>query len=110
MIIKLIMIGIAIVNSFVLAVIILDFVADNVMIKFSKKRNKVHFYIARDKIGDLYLYIGKPIRGRHAYKSKSDGVIHLNWLNIKKYGLNEHDYVNLKWEDEPVEVFVNMED
>lgn len=25
------------------------------------------------------------------------------------YRLNEHDYANLKWEDEPVEVFVNME-
>ena len=73
-------------------------------------KNKVHFYVARDKIGDLYLYIGKPIRGRHAYKSKSDGVIQLNWLNVKKYGLNEHDYDNLKWEDEPVEVFINMED
>ena len=109
MIIKLIMIGIAVVNSFVLAVIILDFVSDKVKSKFSKKRNRVHFYVARDKIGDLYLYIGKPIRGRHAYKSKSDGVIHLNWLNIKKYGLNEHDYDNLKWEDEPIEVFLNME-
>ena len=26
------------------------------------------------------------------------------------FGLNEKDYANLKWEDEPVEVFINMED
>lgn len=76
----------------------------------AKPKNNVHFYVARDKIGDLYLYIGKPIRGRHAYRAKSDCVIHLNWLNIKKYGLNEHDYANIKWEDEPIEVFINMED
>ena len=29
---------------------------------------------------------------------------------ISKYGLNENDYANLKWEDEPVEVFLNLED
>ena len=74
------------------------------------KKNNVRFYIARDKNGELFLYMGKPVRGRYAYRSKSDGVIYLNWLNIKKYGLNEHDYANLKWEDEPVEVFVNMEE
>ena len=27
-----------------------------------KHRNNVHFYVARDKNGTLYLYIGKPIR------------------------------------------------
>ena len=107
---KLIIAGIAIVCALTLAFIVLEFVEDKVKSKSSKNRNHVKFYVARDKIGDLYLYIGKPIRGRHVYKSKSDGVIHLNWLNIKKYGLNEHDYDNLKWEDEPVEVFVNMED
>lgn len=79
------------------------------MIRRTKPKNNVHFYIARDKNGELFLYIGKPVRGRYAYRSKSDGVIHLNWLNIKKYGLNEHDYINLKWGDEPVEVFLNLE-
>lgn len=31
-------------------------------------------------------------------------------IELKKYGLNEHDYDSLRWEDEPVEVFINMED
>lgn len=30
--------------------------------------------------------------------------------NLKLYGLNENDYDYLKWEDEPVEVFLNIED
>lgn len=30
--------------------------------------------------------------------------------DLEMYGLNENDYKDLKWEDEPLEVFVNMED
>ena len=29
---------------------------------------------------------------------------------FENFGLNENDYKYLKWEDEPVEVFVNMEE
>ena len=29
---------------------------------------------------------------------------------LKLFGLKYEDYANLKWEDEPVEVFINMED
>ena len=29
--------------------------------------------------------------------------------HFSKFGLNINDYDNLKWEDEPVEVFVNKE-
>ena len=79
-------------------------------IRQTEPRNKVHFYVARDRNGELCLYLGKPFRGRYAYRTKSDCVIHLNWLNIKKYGLNEHDYNNLKWEDEPKEVFLHLKD
>ena len=35
---------------------------------------------------------------------------HIEQLLFKYFGLNENDYGNLKWEDEPVEVFLNMED
>ena len=38
------------------------------------------------------------------------GVFVLTRYNLKSFGLNEDDYANLKWEDEPLEVFVNMED
>ena len=30
--------------------------------------------------------------------------------NYAAFGLNDKDYANLKWEDEPVEVFLNLDD
>lgn len=77
----------------------------------NKPRNKVHFYVARDKDRTLCLYIGKPFRGNTQFCAKiSNGVIVLTQYHFKNLGLNEKDYANLKWEDEPVEVFLNMED
>lgn len=96
--------------GFILAFIIVFCYEYKIRNLSAKPKNNVHFYVARDKNGELFLYLGKPFRGRYAYRSKSDGVIHLNWLNIKKYGLNEHDYDNLKWENKPVEVFINIKD
>ena len=110
MITKLIMIGIAVVNSFVLAVIILDFVSDKVKSKFSKKRNRVHFYVARDDKGRLWLYISKPIRAALGFIPNINGRLLALEGEFSKYGLDTNDYDNIKWEDEPVEVFVNMED
>ena len=110
MITKLIMIGIAVVNSFVLAVIIFDFVSDKVKSKFSKKRNHVHFYVARDDKGRLWLYIRKPIRAALGFIPNINGRLLALEGEFSKYGLDTNDYDNLKWKDEPVEVFVNMED
>lgn len=73
----------------------------------SVTKNKVHFYVARDKDGPLYLYIGKPERDEQEFMSD------YSWENadqFDKYGLDINDYTNLKWEDEPIEVFINMED
>ena len=109
MITKLIMLGIAVVNSFVLAVIILDFVSDKIRIKFSKKRNKVHFYVARVDEGKLCLFIGKPIMYNHGFISSINGGLLAIEEDFSQYGLDANDYVNLKWEDGPVEVFLNME-
>lgn len=79
--------------------------------KKKKYENNVHFYVARDKNGGLCLYIGKPIRGNTIFYSDiSNGVFALTCCSFSKFGLNEKDYDNLKWEDEPVEVFLNMED
>ena len=36
--------------------------------------------------------------------------IPLTQYKINSLGLNKDDYANLKWEDEPVEVFLNLED
>lgn len=110
-IINLIMLGIAIVCAIALAVIVLDFVEDKVISKFLKKRNRVHFYVARDMDGRIYLYLCKPERRKSCFITY--GVISnfiANEDNFKDIGLNPDDFKDLKWEDEPVEVFVNMED
>ena len=85
--------------------------------KIRRMRNKVHFYVARDKNGKLWLYMGKPIRGDDIfyindifYIDISKGSMGITCHKFKLFGLNENDYKDLKWEDEPVEVFVNMED
>lgn len=106
---KLIMIGIAVVCAVTLAFIILDFVADKVISKFQKKRNRVHFYVARDMDGELYLYLGKPLRDNSEFHGNHVNVFTLGGKFIS-FGLNKNDYKNLHWKDEPVEVFVNMED
>ena len=110
---KLIMIGIVVVCCATLAFILFDFVADEVDRVYSKKRNRVHFYVARDKNGMLYLYLGKPnrIETREAfYSGAKSEMITLNTDYLKQCGFNKKDFKNLKWEDEPVEVFLNMED
>ena len=78
--------------------------------KIKRTRNKVHFYVARDKNGELLLYMGKPFRGINRFHSHLNGCIITSENDFSNFGLNVNDYANLKWEDEPVEVFVNMED
>ena len=109
---KLKMLGIAIVCSVTLAFIVLEFVEDKVKSASSKKRNRVHFYVARDKSGLLNLYIGKPERAYSVFVIFcGDCVCPLeNEYDFKKFGLKLDDFKDLEWEDEPVEVFVNMED
>ena len=71
-------------------------------------RNKVRFYVARDMSGSLWLYMGKPIRFENFFAC-GHGQVLVSSDSFPKYGLNIHDFDNLKWEDEPVEVFINME-
>ena len=78
--------------------------------KNEKPKNKVHFYVARDKNSELFLYMGKPFRGICRFHEYKNGCIVTNDDDFHNFGLNKDDYVNLKWEDEPVEVFINMED
>ena len=79
--------------------------------KQEERVNRVHFYVAKDKDGGLYLYLGKPFRGSSEFYGDPDkGSSLLTYHNFEYFGLNENDYENLKWEDEPLEVFVNMEE
>ena len=104
------MIGIAIVCLVTLAFVLFDFVADEVDRVYSKKRNRVHFYVARDKDCSLWIYIGKPTRGSRMFYQNDRCRILGKLTYLYMLGLDENDYANLKWEDGPVEVFLNIED
>lgn len=75
-----------------------------------KPKNNVHFYVARDEDTTLLLFLGKPIRNYNCYITKICGSVISDSYNFKHFGLNPDDYKDLKWEDEPVEVFLNLED
>ena len=74
-----------------------------------KPKNKVHFYVARDKNGKLWLYMGKPVRCDDAFIADLSKGNALTNINFRCFGLDVKDYANLKFEDEPVEVFLNLE-
>lgn len=79
--------------------------------KNKKPQNRVYFYVTRDKNGELSLWFGKPCRGIVCWVPVDNKVLlaagdkELNLYNLKK-----EDYKDLKWEDEPKEVFLNLED
>ena len=77
-------------------------------IRRTEPRNKVHFYVARERNGNLWLHLGKPIERKNDFVDVHGTILPSN--NFRKYGLNRCDYVNLKLEDGPVEVFINMKD
>ena len=77
---------------------------------FKSPENKVHFYVARDMDDKLWLYLGKPIRAESEFNSSEDKKVAALSPNLKRFGLNKDDYANLKWENEPLEVFLNLED
>ena len=94
--------------GFILAIIIVVMYE----IKLKKPRNKVHFYVARDKTYNLlWLYIGKPIRFKSdAWLPGKHGTVIETESSFEILGLNKEDYNSLKWEDEPIEVFLNLND
>lgn len=73
-----------------------------------KPKNNVHFYVARDKNGELFLYMGKPFRGIDRFHEYQNGCIITGDNNFYNFDLNKNDFDNLKWEDKPVEVFLNL--
>ena len=80
------------------------------VVRRTKPKNNVHFYVARDMDGKLYIYLGKPHRGDTEFYGNVDEKVFVLTNNFKRLGVNKNDYKNLHWKDEPVEVFVNMED
>ena len=86
------------------------FVTNKFEVKHSKKRNKVKFYVAMDRYFSLWLYIGKPTKIKDDFMAGYQCRAIAGEDCFSEFGLNENDYKDLKWEDEPVEVFLNMED
>ena len=86
------------------------FVTNKFKVKHSKKRNKVKFYVAMDRYCSLWLYIGKPTKIKDDFMAGYQCRAIAGEDCFSEFGLNENDYKDLKWEDEPVEVFLNMED
>ena len=79
-------------------------------IRRTEPKNKIHFYVARDMDDTLWLYISKPYRKNDYFYPSSGEYIITSQNYFCKFGLDKNDYANLKWEDEPVEVFLNLED
>ena len=94
--------------GFIIAVIIVLYYERKVRNLSSKTKNNVHFYVARDVDNSLCIYLGKPSRLEQAVRPTSCGRIMRSENYFLKYGLDVKDYANLKWEDEPVEVFLNL--
>lgn len=92
--------------GFILAIIIV------VIYEIKPKNQNIHFYVARDKTHNLlWLYLGKPIRFKDdAWLPGKHGTVINTEFSFEIIGLNKKDYDNLKWEDEPVEVFLNLKD
>ena len=86
------------------------FVTNKFNVKHSKKRNKVKFYVAMDRYCSLWLYIGKPTKIKDDFMAGYQCRAIAGEDCFSEFGLNENGYKDLKWEDEPVEVFLNMED
>lgn len=75
---------------------------------YEKNHNQVKFYVARDKNGELFLYMGKPFRGIEKFHEYQNGCIITGDNNFYNFDLNKNDFKNLKFEDEPVEVLLNL--
>ena len=91
--------------------------------KVKEPRNKVRFFVARNLLGRLSLYLNKPqrnneLRSWYCYSFYEQKGGKFKWTStriveeeyFKDLGLNPVNFKDLKWEDEPVEVFINLED
>lgn len=96
--------------GFVLAFILIFYYEYRIKLIKTKPKNNIHFYIARDKNEELLLYMSKPFRGIDRFHPHLNGCIITNEDDFSNFGLNKDDYANLKWKDDPVEVFINIKD
>ena len=79
-------------------------------IRRAEPKNKVHFYVARDMDSRIYLYLGKPLRRNVEFGTTAKCKCIASEEDFKNFNLDIKDFKDIKWEDEPVEVFLNTED
>ena len=95
--------------GFIIAFIIVLYYERKVRNLSKNPKNNVHFYVARDKYDNvLCLYLGKPVRGVGTFHSCDEGCAVEVGNCFFNFGLNPKDFEHLKFEDEPVEVFLNL--
>lgn len=99
---------IACIISFIIGAFVMFFIIGLSHQNDKKPHNNVHFYVARDKNTLLYLYLGKPKRSYYSFTPCKNGYCFMSCF--QKFGLNPDDFSDLKWEDEPVEVFLKLDD
>ena len=92
--------------GFIIAFIIVLYYERKVRDLSAKTKNNVHFYVARDKEDNLYLYLGKPNKEIFDVMSLKPIIAHES--QFYKYKLNKKDFERLTFEDEPVEVFLDL--
>ena len=96
------------------AVFMLTMLSIAAMGKDKEPRNNVRFYVAREQdnnYDNLWLYIGCPKREKGSYEDVECKALRiLPSQAFYRYGIDPDDFKDLKWEDEPVEVYLNMED
>lgn len=73
-----------------------------------KSTSYVHFYVARDKHNGLALYLGKPFKDTNRFHACTVGCLVAKEDYFFRFGLYVRDYDNLKFEDGPIEVFLNL--
>lgn len=87
--------------------------------KDMETQNMARFFVVAEpkkhkeiyKHENIWLFIGKPMRNENSWDDVPNKSLRiLPGYAFEKFGLNVEDYVNMTFEDEPVEVFLNLED
>lgn len=94
-------------SGFILAFIIV--ILYKLKIRRIEPRNKVYFYVAKDVDSTTYLVLCKRKRFGDYFVPTNHGTVVSVEDNLKNQ-LKVEDFKDLKWEDEPVEVFINLKD
>ena len=99
-------------RGFIIAFFIVLYYKRKVRNLSKSPRNNVHFYVARDKDKTLWLYLEKPIKDEDCdrYIPYRGGNAIIGRDKFKDFNLNPNDFKNLSFDDNPVEVFLNLED